>query len=339
MIRSARSRAHQLVLAAAVLFPLAVLVLELGVSPVPSSIVLKAYTDKFADATAVDTDHYTPSAKLLTAQSFRYSPGGGQDHSIQVFRPISAEGNALPTVVWIHGGGWLGGDASDVSPYLRRIASSNFTTIAVNYPLAPGDPYPASIMAVNQAVGYILANASTLGVDSSHIILAGDDAGANLASQLAGLVTNPEYADRTGIHPVLVPGQLRGVALAGGVYDTSTVRQIGGLTGLKTRLELWSYTGSRQLDGSEMTQQISTINGVSAAFPATWITGGSADPLTRVQADPFASRLGELGVPVTAVFPTSAPNLPSQYQFMLGLPEARETLNSLLMFLHSSTDS
>ncbi len=63
--------------------------------------------------------------------------------------------------------------------------------------------YPLAVHQLNDALAYIDAHADELGVDPNQIVLAGDSAGGQLASQMATLMTSPDYADIMGITPAL----------------------------------------------------------------------------------------------------------------------------------------
>ena len=231
----------------------------------------------------------------------------------------------------------MSGSKEDVGPYLRKLASGGYTVVALNYPLAPANEYPDSTVAINDALRYLIDWDRIYGVNPERIVLAGNGAGANLASQVATLTTNPEYANQVGITPALRPEQLRGVVLDGGVYDVASAAAVPGLSGWRTRVELRAYTGDRYPTESPDAPLISTIHSVTRAFPATWISAGDADPLTTSQAIPFAEQLTAVGVPVSTVFADPGSSLPEDYQFMLALPQAKRTFGSMLDFIRSVT--
>lgn len=281
---------------------------------------------------------HAPEGGLREALDIPYA-GEGARTRLDVFSPAHAVG-PLPTVVWIHGGAWISGDKADVRPYVRKLASEGFTTIAVSYPLAPRHTYPASVTHANAALAYVLEHADELCVDPSRIVIAGDSAGANLASQLATAVTSRHYADEIGLRPALTPAQLRGVVPYCGIYDVSGVSEAPGLGGWGFRIALWAYLGHRVGPGTSgarrlAAHEMSTLERVTADFPPTWISGGNGDPLTSRQSKALATRLDDLGVDTVAVLhPDDAePALPHEYQFRLDLPAARGAYASTLAFL------
>jgi acetyl esterase/lipase len=91
-----------------------------------------------------------------------------------------------PVLVGIHGGGFVSGSRDDgqITPVLQGL-TRGYAVVALDYRLAPEDPFPAAIADVKTAVRWLRANAEKYGLDGSRIALWGDSAGGNLAA-LAG---------------------------------------------------------------------------------------------------------------------------------------------------------
>ena len=300
------------------------------VSPWPAALLIRAVFDRGARQTVAEMTPYVPDgvAELL---SIAYGPGGPAE-TLDLFSPAGTE-EPLPTVVWIHGGAWISGTKEDVNPYARIIASHGYTTVSLNYAVSPGAIYPGAVAQLNAALGFLVEHAAEFRIDPARLVLAGDSAGAQLASQLANLITNPGYAASVQMSPALNPNQLAAVILNCGIYDLSAIPNVPGLGGWGFRMALWGYLGRKHWPGTRGGSEMSSIDFVTAAFPRTWISGGNGDPLTSQQSRPFAARLTALGVPVTAVFYDSEPALPHEYQFHLDYAEARSALDSTLEFL------
>lgn len=58
-------------------------------------------------------------------------------------------------VIWVHGGGFVGGDKLEVKNYVTRLASQGYAVIVLNYQLVPAAKYPEPVMQVAEAVTYI----------------------------------------------------------------------------------------------------------------------------------------------------------------------------------------
>ena len=314
------------------------LVLTFTTSSRPGALVLRRLLDWTAPARpAID-----PPSEVGSILDEQYAEAS--DARLDVYYPAStANGVRLPTVVWIHGGAWISGDKRRVASYFETLAAAGFTVVAVEYTLAPQARYPIAIHQINEALAYVRDNADRFHADPGRIVLAGDSAGAQMASQLATIVTNPEYASALGVVPSVRAEHLRGVALFCGAYDVNAVarhprRVPNAALRMFTHSVLWAYTGSRDRD-SEMLREMSTIDHASSNFPPTFISGGNADPLTEVHSQPFADRLAGLGVEVTPLFFATdhAPELGHQYQFDIESDDGRAALSALIAFVERRT--
>ncbi len=306
-------------------------------SPWPSALVIRRVFNRGAAEMVTEMQQQMPTSGIAGTTGLRYAPGS-PDTTFDIFRPDTADA-PLPAVVWIHGGAWISGSAADVAPYLRILAEHGYTTVGLNYTVGPEATYPTAVRQLNDALGYLAGNAASLGIDPTRIVLAGDSAGAQLASQLAALTTNPEYSRLLGIEPALHASQLSGVILNCGVYDLDALADLTGITGWGFRTALWSYAGTKEWSQTDVGTTMSTIRHITADFPPTYISGGNGDGLTRTQSLPLAAALAAKGVDVTELFwPSSLePALPHEYQFHLRRPEARQALTATMDFLAAHT--
>lgn len=92
----------------------------------------------------------------------------------------------LPTIVYVHGGGWYSGDKEtgtgkyDIAPLVKN----GYLVAAINYRLAPRYKFPAQIEDVKCAVRFLRANADKYNIDINNIGAFGDSAGGHLVSLL-----------------------------------------------------------------------------------------------------------------------------------------------------------
>lgn len=98
-----------------------------------------------------------------------------------VCRP-AGEQPTLNACLYLHGGGFIGGNSSTLLNQCRLIAEqANCTVISLDYRLAPETPFPGALHDSREAVEWIVSHREYLGFDSSQIFVAGDSAGGNLA--------------------------------------------------------------------------------------------------------------------------------------------------------------
>ena len=305
--------------------------------PWRGAILIRWVFDRSSRATAVRMLAHEDVDGITSRVGLSYG-SLGLHTTLDLFAPTSAAA-PLPAVIWIHGGAWISGRKEDAAPYARLIAARGYVAASLNYTVSPEAVYPTAITQLNSALAHLVSHASEYNIDPSRIILAGDSAGAQLASQLANLTTNPSFAAEMGLVPALAPEQLRAVILNCGVFDVKDIRFARGVDGWGFRRALHAYFGVKQWWDTPGGVHMSTIDHVTSNFPPTWISGGNADALTRTQSIPFAARLRSLGVPVTSLFfpREHRPRTPHEYQFHLRRPDARRALASTFEFLEAVT--
>lgn len=103
---------------------------------------------------------------------------------VRVYRP-NREG-PLPTVVYLHGGGFILGGLDTHDPHCRFICEqTDAVIVSVAYRLAPESPFPAAYQDAVASVRWVQDNIDQFGSDPGRVAVAGDSAGANLAAALA----------------------------------------------------------------------------------------------------------------------------------------------------------
>jgi acetyl esterase/lipase len=324
-----------------------VTVLVFTVSPWPSALIIRQVFQDGAKKTAAIMAPYAPTSGVDSVLDAQYATDSKQPHvkasdftQLDVFYPTGTT-TQLGTVIWTHGGAWISGNKANDRSYFEILASKGYTVVGLNYTYGPEAQYPTAVFELNQAHQFLLDNAEKFHIDPSKIVLAGDSAGAQLSSQLAALITNPDFANEMDFTPALSPEQVQGVVLNCGVYQLTSLIGGKGILGWGDDVSLWAYTGDRDITTSPAMAQMSTINHVTADFPSTYISGGNADPLTAENSKPFAAKLQTLGVNVTELFwPADyTPALPHEYQFKLNLDAAQTALTETLAFLNERIGS
>ncbi len=109
---------------------------------------------------------------------------GHDYHHLDVYLPKDRNG-PYPVMLYVHGGGFR--ILSKDTHWLMGVgfARRGFAVFNVNYRLAPAHPFPAAVEDVCRAYRWVVENASRFGGDLSTFVLAGESAGANLATTLA----------------------------------------------------------------------------------------------------------------------------------------------------------
>jgi arylformamidase len=122
-------------------------------------------------------------------------------HARNVLDFWKAEGDGpRPLLVYIHGGGWTGGDKSQEGNPQRTWLAQGVSYAAINYRLTPGDPLPAPIHDAARAVQFLRTKATEWNIDTKRVCLTGGSAGACTAMWL---LCHDDLANPKSEDPVL----------------------------------------------------------------------------------------------------------------------------------------
>jgi len=125
-----------------------------------------------------------PDATEVDAVTERCIPGPGGELAVRIYR--SGEGDELPLLLFMHGGGFVLGNLDTHDELARDLtAGTGCVTVSVAYRLAPEHPYPAATDDCFAALSWAAANAREFGADPARLAVIGDSAGGNLAAVTA----------------------------------------------------------------------------------------------------------------------------------------------------------
>lgn len=108
-------------------------------------------------------------------------PSEDGDIPVRLYRPHHTE--AIPAILFFHGGGFFGGTLDTVENPCKFLAErANAVVISVDYRLAPEHPFPVGLNDCYRAFEWVYDHASELNILQDRIAVAGDSAGGNLAT-------------------------------------------------------------------------------------------------------------------------------------------------------------
>ncbi len=188
-----------------------------------------------------------------------------------------------PTIVSVHGGGWVYGDKELYQYYCMNLAQRGFTVVNFTYRLAPEHVFPAALEDVNSVFTWIADHGEEYQIDRDCLFVVGDSAGAQLASQYLALMTDADYRKLFAFTVPFDRLHVRGAGLNCGVYDTKQ-HILEGTDGLI--LHYLNFEKEKYL------AQMDTISHVTEHFPPSFITTsyhdflyGHAEPMYRLLQD------------------------------------------------------
>ena len=119
--------------------------------------------------------------------------------TLDYYRPEHSGDQNLPLLVYIHGGGWRGGGKRNgmINNYGQVFIKHNIAVASLSYRLNSAHPYPDQNDDIACALTYLTANATTLHIDPSKIILMGESAGGELAAFAALHIPYKSYVYAT----------------------------------------------------------------------------------------------------------------------------------------------
>lgn len=220
----------------------------------------------------------------------KYTEGGSRA-LLDIYRPAGVDLENAPVLIQVHGGGWTIGDKSQQGLILmNRMAERGWICVAINYRLAPKNPFPAQIVDVKKAIAWVRENIAAYGGDPDYLVLTGGSAGGHL-SALAAVTPNlaeyqPGFEDADTSVSACVPFY--------GVFD------MAGLTGDKSAVELRDlFLGPRVFKRNpasdlEPFRTASPLAHVGPGAPDFFVLHGVNDGLVSVrQARAFVAALRE----------------------------------------------
>jgi acetyl esterase/lipase len=219
---------------------------------------------------------------VVVATDIIFGRGGQRDLKLDLYQQADRAESPLPVVVFIHGGGWHGGEKESYREMAAQVASHGYVCASIDYRLAGEAPFPAALEDCKCAVRWVRAHASELQIDPSAIAVLGHSAGGHLAAMVA-----------------LSPGKFEG---DGGWPQASSAAQCALCYSAPydlAALERSLGTPLTQFLGSVAAAEASPLTYVQAGAVPFLVCHGDADDLVPVeQSDVFVSALQERDIPV-----------------------------------------
>jgi acetyl esterase/lipase len=122
-------------------------------------------------------------AGIAAHRNLAYVEGGHHRQVLDLYVPEKAAA-PRPLVVWIHGGGWSGGDKAGCPPLRQGYAEQGYAIASLNYRLSQDAVFPAQIEDCKAAIRWLRAHARDYGLDPDRIGVWGSSAGGHLVALL-----------------------------------------------------------------------------------------------------------------------------------------------------------
>ncbi|MFE6941706.1 alpha/beta hydrolase [Streptomyces chartreusis] len=214
---------------------------------------------------------------------------------VRVVRPAGATGT-LPVIIYIHGAGWVFGNAHTHDRLVRELAvGAGAAVVFPEYDLSPEARYPVAIEQNYAVAQWVVREGADNGLDAGRIAVAGDSVGGNMTAALTLMAK--ERGDVPLVQQVLF------YPVTDASFDTASYRQFAEGYFLRRDAMQWfwdQYTTEEaeraQITASPLRAGVEQLQGLPPALVIT----AEADVL-RDEGEAYAGKLREAGVPVTAV--------------------------------------
>lgn len=143
---------------------------------------------------------------VLVEENITYGKGRDVDLKLDLARPKDGEG-PFPAIVFIHGGGWVGGNRQGYRGMIEQAARKGYVAVTITYRLTqpdketrvPKSPFPAQIHDCKCAIRWLRSVAEKYHIDTDRIGVTGGSAGGHL-SLLVGLADDTAKLEGNGGH-------------------------------------------------------------------------------------------------------------------------------------------
>ena len=256
------------------------------------------YQVPLADARkAYDDAQSGPVSKLPVDEEWITTPSPAGDAHVRIIRPQGATG-MLPVIVYMHGGGWVFGNAMTHDRLVRELAVGARAALAfafVDYTHAPEAHYPVAVEQGYATARWITRDGASKGLDASRMAVAGDSAGGNMTAALALLAK--ERGDVTFVQQSMYYPNI------GAAMNTASFGQFTAGYG-QSRKDVEWFLDCYAPDPAQRTQITASPDQASieqvTGLPPAYLCVAEADVL-RDEGEAYAAKLRSAGIPVTTV--------------------------------------
>ncbi len=206
---------------------------------------------------------------------------------LDIYRPSS--GSDHPVLLYVHGGGWTGGNKRMYPAVAREFVARGYVVILVNYRLYPPHQYPQPAQDVAAAVRWVVGHISEHGGDPQTVFLSGQSAGAHLVALVA---LDPRFLSEQQVEPAAI----QGVVGMSGPYDLPALANyIQSRTGVDA-----GEAGLAAIMGGKANLPVaSPVNHARPDAPRFLLLHGRDDRLVPCQqSEELATALQSAGAPV-----------------------------------------
>jgi acetyl esterase len=275
------------------------------------SVVLEPASQEFVEATAkppfvyeltpaearamLDEVQAAPIDKLPVDDRWITVPADVGDVRVRIVRPPDAVGT-LPVILYMHGGGWVLGNADTHDRLVRELAvGTGAAVVFVEYDRSPEAQYPVAIEQGYATAQWIVREGAANQLDPDRIAIAGDSVGGGMTAALALMAG--ERGDVRFVHQSLY------YPVTDAAMNTGSYEQFAEGYFLTAKAMAWfwdAYLPDVERRSEPFASPLRASDEQLAALPPAFLIVDEADVL-RDEGEAYAARLRAAGVAVTTV--------------------------------------
>ncbi|HKF16853.1 MAG TPA: alpha/beta hydrolase [Candidatus Dormibacteraeota bacterium] len=236
-----------------------------------------------------------PIDKLPIDEEWLTVPSSVGDVRVRIVRPRGTTG-MLPVVLYMHGGGWVLGNAATHDRLVRELAVGARAAIAfVEYTPSPEAHYPVAIEQGYATAQWIVRDGASRGLDASRMAVAGESVGGNMSAALSLMAK--QRGDVTFVHQSLY------YPVTDAAMNTDSYERFATGYYLSRKLMEW-FWDAYTTDPAQRMEIFASPNQASieqlVGLPPAFLLVDEADVL-RDEGEAYAAKLRWAGIPVTTV--------------------------------------
>ena len=214
------------------------------------------------------------SPRVTVIRDVEYARIGEQVLKLDLHRPI--ENSRSPLIVWVHGGAWRSGSKSNMP--LTELVEEGYAIASVDYRLSTQAKFPAQIHDIKAAIRFLRAHGNQWHLASKKIVIAGDSAGAHLASLVGVSNGNKELEGEIGPDRSQ-SSDVQGIISFYGAANLTTILSQSTPHGLKVRIPALNLLlGDQPTNVVDLARLASPVFHVDRADPPLLLFHGDQDP-------------------------------------------------------------
>ncbi len=225
---------------------------------------------------------------VVVQDDVEYGRVGDRSLKLDLYSPEKLD-HPVPGLIFIHGGGWTGGDRKDYKYYAVQYAQRGYVVASVGYRFVKEAPYPGCVEDSKCAVRYLRAHAAELHINADKMAVIGGSAGGYLSLMVGYTPDRPELEGQGGN-----PGVSSAVAVVVDLYGPTDLT----VESARNHPTVLNFLKKTYAEDPALYAAASPITYVKPGIPPTLIFQGTLDNIVPPsQSDELAEKLKSLGLP------------------------------------------